>query len=181
MYNVEGFLFEDKVQAEEAKKEAEGVCYIKEHTSLDEPEIVLKLYNRLIDRQLFYTPIGINFLCELRLILMAAPEIEEERIQAIPVLRKEEYREAPKSEPKQQKKGDKKDYKKAFHIAVFFAGVFAVSILGMFLIMKVSENNVNIINYRNRIINEYEEWEKKLEEKEAYLEEWEDRLTDSEE
>ena len=35
--------------------------------------------------------------------------------------------------------------------------------------MKISNNNVTILNYRNAIINEYAEWEKELQERESRL------------
>ena len=44
MYNVEGFEFETKEQALQAKKEVEGVRYIKAQMQLDEPEVVRRLY-----------------------------------------------------------------------------------------------------------------------------------------
>lgn len=171
-YKVEGFLFESKTQSEEAKKEAEGVRYIKEHTSLDNSEIVLKLYNRLISQELFRTPVGINFLCELRLMLLAS-EVKPEDIQPIPIPRSRTHR---KMEPQQPRK----NYKKLFHIAAALAVIFGISIVGMFFIMKISKNNVNIINYRNQIIDEYQGWEKELQEKEKFLEEWEAELTNQE-
>lgn len=168
-YKVEGFLFESKSQSEEAKKEALGVHYIKENTSMDSPQVVLKLYNRLIAQEMFRTPIGINFLCELRLMLLASSEIKQEEIQPIPIPRNRTHRETEQPKPR-------KNYKKAFRIAATLAVVFGISVVGMFFIIKLSKNNVNIINYRNQIIDEYQGWEKELEEKENFLKEWEAEL-----
>ena len=47
----------------------------------------------------------------------------------------------------------------------------------MFVIMKLSQNNVTILNYRNAIIDEYQKWENELREKENFLKEWEEELT----
>ena len=80
---------------------------------------------------------------------------------------------------KAAKKVDEKvegNYKKPFYAALFFAIVFALSVVGMFIITKVSGNNVNIINYRNEILNEYSTWEQQLQEKEAELKAWEAEL-----
>ena len=80
---------------------------------------------------------------------------------------------------KAKKKLDEKaegNYKKPFYITLFFAIIFAFSIAGMFIITEISGNNVNIINYRNEILNEYSEWEQRLKEKEAELKEWEAEL-----
>jgi len=51
----------------------------------------------------------------------------------------------------------------------------------MFAIAKISGNNVNILNYRNEIINEYVEWENELKAKEEELREWEAELEEKEE
>ena len=66
MYNVEGFEFETKEQALQAKKEAEGVRYIKAQMQLDDPEVVLRLYQKLVAQNVFETPIGMSFLSELQ-------------------------------------------------------------------------------------------------------------------
>lgn len=168
-YKVEGFVFESKSQSEEAKKEALGVHYIKENTSMDDPQVVLKLYNRLIAQEMFRTPIGINFLCELRLMLLASSKVKPEEIQPIPVPRN-------RTQHKKEQQKPRKDYKKEFRITTILAVVFGISVIGMFLMMKFSKNNVNIINYRNQIIDEYQEWESELKEKEAFLKEWEAEL-----
>ena len=66
MYRVEGFDFETKEEALQAKKEVEGVRYIKEQMQLDDPEVVLRLYQKLVAQNVFETPIGMSFLSELQ-------------------------------------------------------------------------------------------------------------------
>lgn len=191
MYNVDGFLFEDERTAELAQKELEGIRFIKERTALDNPEVVMKLYKKLLEQKLFVTPVGVRFMVELQNVLLRSHFIARDEIPPIEVssmvLKKEltpEEAELAKKGPvakvkKAAKKVDKKvegNYKKLFYTALFFAIVFALSVVGMFIITKVSGNNVNIINYRNEILNEYSSWEKQLQEKEAELREWEAEL-----
>ncbi len=188
-YNVDGFLFEDELTAELAKKELEGIRYIKERTALENPEVVLKLYNKLLGQKLFVTPVGIRFMLELQNVLLCSSMIQREEIHPIEVssmiLKKElEASDIKGKSPvakakKAKKKLDEKvegNYKKPFYITLFFAIIFALSIVGMFVIAEISGNNVNIINYRNEILNEYSEWEQQLKEKEAELKEWEAEL-----
>lgn len=188
-YNVDGFLFEDEPTAELAKKEKEGIRYIKERTALDNPEVVLKLYNKLLEQKLFVTPVGIRFMLELQNVLLCSSMIKREEIQPIEVssmiLKKElEASDIKGKSPvakakKAKKKLDEKvegNYKKPFYITLFFAIIFALSIAGMFIITEISGNNVNIINYRNEILDEYSEWEQQLKEKEAELKAWEEEL-----
>lgn len=190
MYNVDGFLFEDEATAELAKKEQEGIRFIKERTPLDNSEVVLKLYKKLLDQKLFVTPVGIRFMVELQNMLLGSPFIAREEIPPIEVsaiVTKKEVDEteiaASKGPVAKVKKATKKmdekvegNYKKPFYIALFFAVVFAFSVVGMFIITELSGNNVNIINYRNKIQDEYSAWEAQLEEKEAELKAWEAEL-----
>lgn len=173
MYIVDGFLFEDEATAELAKKEEEGVRFIKERTALNNPEVVFKLYKKLIDQELFVTPVGQRFLVELQNILLCSNYIPRAEVPPIKAV----VREIPKEEierpvEKVTKKIDTKvggEYKRPFYIALFFAIVFGVSVIGMFLINKLSSNSVNILNYREEILNEYAGWEAELKEKEAEL------------
>lgn len=191
MYNIDGFLFEDERTAELAQKELEGIRFIKERTALDNPEVVMKLYKKLLEQKLFVTPVGIRFMVELQNVLLRSHFTAREEIPPIEVsamvLKKEltpEEAELAKKGPvakvkKAAKKVDEKvegNYKKPFYAALFFAIVFALSVVGMFIITKVSGNNVNIINYRNEILNEYSTWEQQLQEKEAELKAWEAEL-----
>ena len=173
MYNVDGFLFEDEATAELAKKEEEGVRFIKERTALNNPEVVFKLYKKLLEQELFVTPVGQRFLVELQNVLLASNYIPRADIPPIKVA-KVETPEVEKERPvkKVTKKIDNKvggEYRRAFYIALFFAIVFGVSVIGMFVVNEISSNSVNILNYREEIINEYAGWEAELQEKEAEL------------
>ena len=183
MYNVDGFCFEDEATAELAKKEEEGIRFIKERTALDNSEVVFKLYKKLLEQNLFVTPVGTRFMLELQNVLLASPFIPKEEIPPIKVssmVIKQEVEEEEKNPvAKITKTVDKKvsgDYKRPFYIAVFFAIIFAVSVIGMFIITEISGNSVNIINYREEILNEYSGWEADLQEKELELKEWEAEL-----
>lgn len=81
MYNVEGFEFETKEQALQAKKEAEGVRYIKAQMQLDDPEVVLRLYQKLVAQNVFETPIGMSFLSELQDYIQANDPAKKSVIQ----------------------------------------------------------------------------------------------------
>ena len=184
MYNVDGFLFEDEAMAELAKKEEEGVRFIKEHTALNNPEVVMKLYKKLLEQELFVTPVGQRFMVELQNVLLASGYIARAEIPPIKVAKIE----IPKKETdhpveRVTKKIDSKvcgEYKRPFYIALFFAIVFGVSVIGMFFINELSSNSVNILNYREAIIDEYAGWEVELKEKEAELREREKALEERE-
>ena len=185
MYNVDGFLFEDEATAELAKKEEEGVRFIKERTALNNPEVVFKLYKKLLEQELFVTPVGQRFLVELQNVLLSSGYIPSADIPPIKVA-KIEMQKVQEERPVQKltNKIDKKvggEYRKPFYIALFFAIVFGVSVIGMFFINELSSNSVTILNYREEIINEYAGWEVELKEKEAELREREKALKEREE
>ena len=185
MKKVDGFVFEDEELAKLASKEEEGIRFIKERTALDNPEVVLKLYTKLLDQELFVTPVGIRFLTELQNILLSSVYIARDEIPPIPVKMQEVVQKEEQTTPiaKVDKKMEQKvdgNYKKAFYVALTCAIVLGVSVIGMFVINAISGNNVNIINYREELLNEYAGWEADLEEEEARLKNWESSLEERE-
>lgn len=197
MINVDGFLFEDEETAQLARKEEEGIRFIKQRTALDNPEIVLKLYKKLLEQELFVTPVGVRFLTELQNILLTSVYIARDEIPPIPVkaaggTKKEEpatpvekvVQKPVEAVKKVNKKVDQKvggDYRKPFLAATFCAIVLGISVIGMFVINAISGNNVNIINYREQLLNEYSSWEAELKTEEERLERWEETLEQREE
>lgn len=197
MINVGGFLFEDEVTAAQARKEEEGIRFIKEKSALNNPEVVLKLYKTVLQQNLFVTPVGVRFLMELQNYLMEAPSVNNEDIPALdtsaflkPVEVPEKTRDIGnetakrrtlESVQKLKSRGSKGDnYKHAFYVALFLAVVFGFSVLGMFAIAELSSDNVTILNYREKIINQYEQWEKELKAEEERLKDWEEDLAERE-
>ena len=198
MYKVEGYEFETKEQAKLAQKEAAKVRYIKDQTSMDDPDVVLQLYNSLILKEVFVTPVGFDFLRQLQEYLNTIPYIKNEDILPIPVYRPELVEEDDPKREKQvrdraqkrrqkkakelraQKKRKNRDYHGAYLVSTFFAVVFALVIAGMFAITYLSDDNVNILNYENAIIDKYEDWQKALDKREKQLDERESELDERE-
>jgi len=180
MYIVDGFVFENETIAKQAQKEEEGIRFIKERTALNNSEVVLKLYKKLIEQEVFETAVGMRFLIELQNILYASPQVAKDEVPPIRLgkveMPEKEVVQSQSRVEKQTRSRVRNDYKKAFGVALFFAIVFGVSVVGMFLVTKISSNNINILNYREEIIDEYSIWEAELEKKEAELKKWEKEL-----
>ena len=227
MYNIEGFEFETKEQALQAKKEVEGVRYIKSQMQLDDIEVVRRLYQKLIAQNVFETPIGLAFLSELKeciqsgsvtsnadfsmpsveAVKLESPEdaqalfaeekeVEEEREARKEAFRQEKenirraknmektsneafrenqlMREQNSAEHKQKKLLER--YQRRFQVSLFFAIVLAVVVVGMFAITFLSKDNVNIINYENKLIDRYEAWEQDLKAREEAIKQKEAEL-----
>lgn len=198
MYKVGNYEFETQAQADVAQKELEGVRYIRSQTNMDDPDVVLQLYNSLILKEVFVTPIGFDFLRQLQEYLNTIPYIKNEDILPIPVYRPELVEEDDPKREKQvrdraqkrrqkkakelraQKKRKNRDYHGAYLVSTFFAVVFALVIAGMFAITYLSDDNVNILNYENAIIDKYEDWQKALDKREKQLDERESELDERE-
>lgn len=175
MYQYGGFVFETEEQMLQAKKEAEGIRYIKAQTRMDNPDVVLKLYHKLLSERLFETEIGIAFLIELQEYLHTIPYIKNEEIRPIPIRGKANVA-SEESQKKVRKEPKEKSYRGAYRITLFLSIVFAVIIVGMFTITYLSGKSTNIINYENEIIDKYVEWEQELNEREEQLEKREKML-----
>lgn len=192
-YRVEGFAFGTEEEARLAGREAEGIKYMKVRNDMDDPDAVLKLYNRLIEKKIFSTPVGIAFLEELRSYLLTIPYIRGEQLYPLPVYRQQQPpgEEGPAPEEKtavrektagkekiagkeitagkEEAPGQRRDYYRPFLVSTFFAVVFAVSLIGVFVIISLSDDNITILNYENKLIDRYEQWEKELDQRESEL------------
>ena len=168
METVEGFYFESEKQAARAQKEADGIKYIKENTKMDDPEVVLKLYNKLIQDEMLSTPVGMAFLVELQELLIMSTDIDGEIIRPIPgnMCTAWKKNDTPKK-PVRNKK---------YTVSLWINAVLCVIIAGMFLINYMSDNNVNIINYENALVDKYESWESQLNDREAAIQQKEAEL-----
>jgi len=166
-YNVNGFLFETEKEAEIAKRELEGIKYIQTKTDMENPEMVFQVYNNLIEQKLFETPIGYCFLNEIREYLLMIPAIENEDIKEIPVIHiKEKNLEKPEKE--KPKKVKNINYKLRCMIFMTTTLILAISVITMMFLTSTSDN-VNILNYENKIIDKYSTWEQELEARESAL------------
>ena len=166
---IGGFYFSDPAQIEQARKEEEGVNYLRERLDRSNAEYLLKVYNHAADNRLFETPVGLSFLKELRDYLNSLNRFAPEEIHGIfvpppKVIRKRE-------KPAETGPSDAQVPKKRSPVLIFFVVVLSAALIGMFVIAFLSRDNVNILNYENAIIDKYEDWEKDLEERERAIRE----------
>lgn len=162
---VDGYLFESDAQARQAKKEIEGIRYIRAQTRIDDPDVVLKLYNRLIRENVFETVIGFEFLRELQNYLKSIPYIKSESILPIPILKEQTRKEKKKN--KHMKPNSV--YRSRLRIMTIICGILLAIVIGMFAITFISGSSINIFNYEQQIIDKYEAWEQELDLREQEL------------
>ena len=51
---INGFVFTDEAEAEQAKKEAHGIHYVEERADMHHPETVLEIYNKMVKLSLIH-------------------------------------------------------------------------------------------------------------------------------
>lgn len=192
-YEAGGFAFPNGEMRDKAQREIDGIKYVKEHTRMDDPETVLKVYCQLINQKLFETPVGYHFLSTMQEYLMTVPYFMTENIPPIPVA-------APKGSLKAaqasgsgtaqagerqstkvvkkvitEKKVQNINFKMRFRASFFINVILALIVAGMFFVVSTS-GNINIVNYENALIEKYEKWELRLNEKEEQLKQREEEI-----
>lgn len=194
-YEAGGFVFRTKKEAELAQREIEGTKYLRQKLDMENPNAVFSIYQNLIEQDLFETPVGYCFLKELRDYLLMIPAISNEEVLAIPIRypqteeeekkqkkeqkkeeqRKERQREKEKAKNKKEQKKVGQNYKGRCQFFMVTSLILLISVVSMMLLAATSDN-VNILNYENKLIDKYSSWEQELEEREQAVKEQEQAL-----
>lgn len=159
---LEGYLFLNKRDFVKAEKEKAVVEQMKHTVNWKNPSVAYKLYNKILDKNSFSTIIGINFLRELREIIVRSGINTQEGLRPIPV-------------KKQEVKVDEyqvlyEDIKTANRIKKIIIAFLVFIIAGMLGVSYFTPYTI-FTDYEEKIKNEYSAWEQELEEREAALKE----------
>ncbi|MCR5357328.1 MAG: hypothetical protein K6E63_07975 [Lachnospiraceae bacterium] len=180
--NVDGYEFIDRENGSIAQEEINRINYISSRMSEDNPEAVLSIYNKMIESNTFFTPVGLEYLRRLQAYLYKKQEIDDDRIRDIPVIvsyvdvqnqfneRKNELR-----EERARKRRRVKTFKQEYKTSLMVNLVLIIMIIVMFLIILKSDTP-NMINYEKAITNRYASWEQELTEREQKVREKESEL-----
>ncbi|MCM1308383.1 MAG: hypothetical protein NC223_07270 [Butyrivibrio sp.] len=175
---VNGYQFEDEKDYEEAANEKKAVKYLEGHINLNDTAKVLQLYNTLIAKNMFRTPIGLEYMRKLRAALQKAPSVKEE----LPYVR------VPSSGGVGAEEGKQKDNAKyraaeakikelearcrkqrsGRRNSVILNIILIIVIIAMFIIAGNS-SAPNIVNYERVITDKYSSWKEELTDKEEEL------------
>ena len=180
LYQVGGFTFSSEQEAEIAKKELEGIKYVKGKLDMDHPEHVLQLYNKMVDEKLFVAVVGIAYLADLREYLETIPMINNEEIHPIyvshPMIEeviKEQKQKVQEAKAAAKKTAGKKSgVEGKLRVSYGLNIILVICVILMFIIAGTSKHPT-ILNYETEILNRYSAWEQELKEREAVIREWE--------
>lgn len=171
---VGGYEFNTKEDAQLAKDELNAIKYVSAKTNTKDPKQVYNLYNKIIERKLFSTQIGMNYLKQLQTFLYKSSEIPNDKIQPIPInadtqeaLDKRKEQIEFKSELRNLSIQVAK-YRNNFIRAMVLNIILVIVIIAMFVILKTS-SNPNTLNYEVTIQNRYAQWQQELQSEEESL------------
>ncbi|MCR5665477.1 MAG: hypothetical protein K6G01_01480 [Eubacterium sp.] len=178
-YIVNRYEFETQQEFERAKKEEAAARFIRQKLEFAAPEKVLQIYNKVIDEKMFETPVGLQFLRELQMHLVNSPSIQSDKIHNIPVKTKvaetgESTLEKTLNPQEGKESPDAKKWHRRFGVVLLLVFILIAMVISMFVILQTSDN-ITILNYKEQIINQYEDWETQLEEREQKVKEYEEK------
>lgn len=186
-YQLDAFLFQNKEDYDRAVKEKETITYLKANSNPDDMKALLRIYNRSVEKESFRTVIGMEYMNDIRKRLVESGLASEEALAPIPVQRSTVFR----GDRGQAQAGSGADlerqvkrYKAAYEAASVGKTIknlvivmLVLVIFAMILITYKTRYSVftYFTNYkekmRNEIIDEYEDWQTQLEQKEQELKE----------
>lgn len=173
-FMVGGYEFATKEEAQLAKDELNAIKYLSQKTNSKDAKQVYSLYNKIIERKLFSTHVGMNYLKNLQTFLYKSDEIPNDKIQPIPI-NAETQGEINIRRERSEFKSELRDmsvkvakYKNNFTRVMIINVVLIIIIIAMFVILNTS-SNPNIINYEVNIQNKYSQWQEQLQSQEESL------------
>ena len=171
---VDGYLYGNEDDVKLAKEEKKTVEYLETKINYDDVQTTLRIYNKAIKDKIFKTPAGFEFLKKMRneMIKRGMPE---ENIGGIPLYKVFSKEDDDKPVRVFQVKENNDGTKEMLRFSLWANIALVIIIIGMFIITITGEN-VNILNYRHKIENEYAAWQLELEEREAVIREKEAQL-----
>lgn len=173
-FMVGGYEFTSKEDAQIAKDELNAIKYVSSKTNSKDSKQVYSLYNKIIERKLFSTQIGMNYLKSLQTFLYKSSEIPNDKIQPIPI-NTDTQDEINKRRERSEFKSELRDlsikaarYKNNFTRVMIINVILVIIIVAMFIILNTS-SNPNIINYEVNLQNKYAQWQEQLQSQEQSL------------
>ena len=167
-----GFIFSDEVVAEKAKKEINAVSYLKNQLSHMNAKQILEAYKGLIDKHVFDTAVGYSFLKELQRMLIADDTVDNADITLIPVADAKEVKDT-------ENETQKLKWQRKFHVLLPFTILLLACVVFMFVLTATS-NNLTILDYKEKVENQYADWDESLTKREDEVKEREEKLLEDE-
>ena len=187
---VGGYAFYDEEEYKRALSEQQGIMHLQKNTNFDDIQSVLAIYRQLIEKNLFSTPVGYDFLAQMYHILYEHKELKNATIPPVPLYLGDAKPvqngvaavDSQKTMLRMSRMEGETDFQlrqlkkkcKGLQKLVVRMGVALVSLIigGVLLVLIFSNSkNLNILNYERRLLTKYATWQEELNERENQLRE----------
>lgn len=156
---VAGYIFESAKQADRARRELSGIEQINNQLKNKNPAEMTDIYNSVIDKKIFRTPVGYEYLKGVQRKLKSNPSVKKETVKPIMVV----------SNINGNKQNTEKDDDFTKKALIFINIVLVAVIIIMFIISVSGKTKFNEDKYIEQIEDRYSSWEKELKERESIL------------
>ena len=170
---VDGFAFSTNQDADMADLERKKIAYLEARMDYENPDSILRIYEKAIQDKVFKTPVGIYYLKHLRDYLLQQESIASEDVEPIPLL--QTYGKELKPEKSQEEEETKTKKSAALSFSVVLNLLLGAAVVAMFAI-ALNASQPNILNYEKVITNRYATWEQELTQREQTVREKEREL-----
>ena len=172
-FTFQGHTFDDEKELIAAKKEAEAIEYLRSKTDFGNLNNLLKLYDRILDKDMMETVIGLDFLKEIRDTLVESGLFKEEQIRPVP-MNKEKKKAKRRAEIQKRSRemtrleASQRENTRLKIICLFLTAL----VIAMFVIVMTGTKSPLAVRYEEEIINKYASWAQELKERENALGEY---------
>lgn len=174
---VNGYRFGSYKDAQIAEEEMKKAKYFETKMTGKSGRSRLAVYDQILDKKVFQTPIGWEYLKYMQEKLQELG-IPEEEIRPIPMYMTfvhEQEQETERPARQRIRPSRRNDLLQKYRITIFLNILLGILVVAMFAI-TINSDNPNILNYKTAIVNQYATWEQELTERENAVREKEQSL-----
>ena len=147
--------------------------YLRSKTDFGNMNNLRKLYDRILDRNMMETVVGIAFLKEIRETLIGSGMFTDNQLRPVPLLpevKKLKKRKENQTRSRERTLLERSERQNTVLKTVCF--FLVVIVIAMFVIVLNGTRSPLAIRYEEQILNKYASWAEELQEKEKYLREY---------
>jgi hypothetical protein len=173
-FTVAGYTFTTKEAADNARNEMNAIRYVSSKTDSKDPKQIYVLYNTMLDKELFKTPVGLDYLKDLQQYLYNNKEIPNDKIRPIPINSElqsmlADKREMTKTRGKLIELTKERDKYKDKYIKMIIVDVALICVVIAMAVIMYTSQLPTVINYENKLQDKYAGWAEELESREAQV------------
>lgn len=174
---VGGYVFASHEDAELARNEIKKISYIETKMDMANMNTVLSIYNKALENDTFQTPIGMEFMHGMYSMLVDSG-FDKHELEPYPLHTTFKRLDLSNASPMRKfvaKKTNENSLKVKYRNSVLINLLLAVLIIAL-LVIVYNGPNMNAINYKAAVTNQYASWEQNLKEREQAVKDKEREL-----